>query len=280
MYLGILFQTSGFVAASFAHNHIYELYLSQGVLVGLGVGFLWIPSIAILPQWFEKRRSVANGICSAGSGVGGIIFSFATAAVIRDISLAWALRITGFTSCGLNLVAASLIRSRNAQIQPHLHPFDVRLFRRLNVCLLLSWGFVIMLGYVVLLYSLPDFSRSIGLSQSQGATVNAVLSLGTAIGRPCIGFISDRYGRIEVAGFTTLACAITVFAIWLPATSFGILLFFALINGGILGVFWMTIGPLCAEIAGLKQLPSLLSLAWASVLLPTTCKFISSFVKD
>jgi MFS family permease len=239
MYMGVVFQTAGFVAASFSQNHIYELYLSQGVLVGLGVGFTWMPTINIISQWFEVRRSVANGICSAGSGIGGIIFSFATAATIENISLGWALRITGIVSGVMNLIATSFIRSRNKQVQPRFHPLDIRLLRSPSVSLLLAWGFIIKLGYITIFYSLPDFSRSIGLSQSRAATVNAILNLGTAVGRPCVGILSDRYGRIEVAGLTTLACAITVFAIWVPATSYGVLLFFALINGGILGVFWM-----------------------------------------
>jgi MFS family permease len=276
MYLGIFLHVSGFIAASFARNHIYQLYLSQGVLVGLGIGFLWIPSIAVLPQWFDKRRSVAVGISSSGAGIGGIIFSFAVSATIKTVSLGWALRMTGIVAGGMNLIATSLMRTRNAQIQPHLHPFDARLFKRLNVCLLLGWTFVIMFGYIVLLYSLPDFARSIGLTQSQGATVNAIFSLATAVGRPCVGFLSDRYGRIEVAGLTTFACAITVFAMWIPTTSYAVVLVYAVVSGGLSGLFWATIAPLCAEVVGLKQLPSLLSLTWAVIVLPSTCKHASS----
>ena len=53
------------------------------------------------------------------------------------------------------------------------------------------------------------------------------------------------------------------------------MIFFALICGATLGVFWVTIGPLCAEIAGLVELPSLLSLSWMVVVLPCTCGFRS-----
>src|SRR6266536_3612387 len=87
MFLGITFLATGYVSASFSRQ-IWQLYLSQGVLVGLGVGFTYVPSIAILSQWFQKKRSLANGISAAGSGIGGLIFSFMTDAVIRKISLA------------------------------------------------------------------------------------------------------------------------------------------------------------------------------------------------
>ncbi|PMD38794.1 major facilitator superfamily protein [Hyaloscypha variabilis F] len=269
MALGILCQTSGFITASFAHR-IWQLYLSQGLLVGFGIGLTWIPSIAVLPQWFQKRRSMANGICSAGSGIGGLLFSFAVRAILSNVSLAWALRICGLVSAAMNILATCAIRSRNHIVQPRLHPFDVRLFRRYEVFLALAWGFVSMFGYVILLFSLSDFARSIGLGSTQAAAVTALLNLGTAVGRPVVGVMSDRFGRIETAGLVTFLCFVSVFAIWVPATSYAATICFAIINGGILGVFWMTIAPVSAEVVGLKELPSMLSLAWMMVVLPCT----------
>lgn len=87
MLLGCLFQCSGYVAASFAHS-IWHLYLSLGALVGCGIGFMIIPSTAILSQWFARRRSIANGISSAGSGIGGRAFAWGTASMIRRLGLA------------------------------------------------------------------------------------------------------------------------------------------------------------------------------------------------
>lgn len=96
-----------------------------------------------------------------------------------------------------------------------------------------------MLGYITLLYSLSDFGRFVGLTKSEAASITAYLNLGTAIGRPLIGVASDRIGRMEVAGLLTLFCGITCFAIWIPAASYGVIVFFAILIGGILGVFWM-----------------------------------------
>lgn len=78
--------------------------------------------------------------------------------------------------------------------------------------------------------------------------------------RPCIGYASDRLGRIEVAATLTTANAVAIFALWLPATSYALLIVFSLISGAMIGVYWMTVTPLCAEVAGLKEVPSFLSL--------------------
>ena len=92
MTAGVFVMAGGFIAASFAIQ-IWQLYLTQGVLVGLGMGAIFIPAIAVLPQWFLKRRSLAQGLASCGSGFGGLAFSLGTSAMIEQLSLAWALRI-------------------------------------------------------------------------------------------------------------------------------------------------------------------------------------------
>ena len=269
MLAGAVLLAAGYISASFTRR-IWQLYLSQGVLVGFGIGFVSIPSIAVLSQWFEKRRSLASGIASAGSGIGGLIFSFATQAMIENVSLAWSLRITGIIAGVMNLIAALIIRNRNKAIKPPQLAFDTMLLRRYDVLLLLCWSSISMLGYITILYSLSDFARSIGLSASKAAAVSAFLNLGTAIGRPLVGVASDYFGRMETAGVLTLTCGVMCFAIWLPATSYGVTLLFVIVSGAFFGVFWMTIGPLCVEVAGLVELPSLLSLSWMSVVLPTT----------
>ena len=193
----------------------------------------------MLSQWFRRRRSLANGISAAGSGIGGLLFSFLVRATINNISLAWSLRITGLVSGFMNILATIAIRSRNHIIQLKQHPFDTALLCRYDVILVLAWAFVSMLGYITLLFSMSNFVSSIGLDESQATTVTALLNLGTALGRPFIGVISDYFGRIQSAGVITLLCAISIFLIWIPATSYGVTLLFVIINGGILGVFWV-----------------------------------------
>ncbi|KAF9641552.1 Major facilitator superfamily [Lasiodiplodia theobromae] len=275
MAFGVVVQTAGYLLASFTtpSSGIWQLYLTQGALVGCGIGLTYLPSAPITSQWFSARRSLANGIVSAGSGIGGIAFSFASARVIASPGggVAWALRMLAIVSGGVNVVAVALVRGRNAEVRATIRGFDVALLRREKVMLLLGWAFVSMLGYMTLLYSLSAYGRdALGLSAGQAAGVTAFLNLGTAVGRPALGWASDRWGRVEVAGGATAACSVLIFAVWMTAASYGVLVFFAVVSGTILGVLWMTISPLCVEVAGLKDLNSMLSLAWATTVLPCT----------
>lgn len=290
MIIGVALFSAAHLSAS-CSTRIWHLYLSQGILLGFGLGFTYIPNIAILSQWFQKRRGLANGISAAGSGIGGLVFSFATEAAITNLSLAWSFRLTAIISFVILIPSALLLRSRNEIVRPFQRGFDARLLRRYDVRMLLAWSFIIMFGYITLLFSLPDFARSIGLSTSQAATISALLNLGIATGRPLVGNISDRYGCIETAGVLTFASGILCFVLWLPGTSYVTIILFSLLNGAIFGIFWVvsklsdggltqaliwaswqTIGPLCVEVAGLVELPSLLSLSWLTITLPTSCK--------
>ena len=255
MALGIIFQAAGYATASVSRT-IWQLYLSQGILVGLGTGFLYIPSTAILSQWFSRKRSLANGISAAGSGVGGAIFAWTTGSLIEQLSVSWSLRITCLAGFVANTIATALIRDRNKHIRPPQLALDTRLLLRVDVWLLLSWAFTSMLGYIVLLYSLGDFAIAIGLSHSQSTTIIGLLNVGTAVGRPIIGIWSDKYRRVDVAAILTLLCGVACFAFWLPATGYGLTIFFALLIGAILGVFWM--------VNFLPQYLNVLSLTWAT----------------
>jgi MFS family permease len=271
MLAGITIQTIGFISASFS-KRIWHLYLSQGFLLGIGLGFIFVPSVQVVSQWFSKKRSLAMGIASGGSGVGGLIFSFGIQAMIERISVAWSFRIIGIMCMTMNLLATVFIKNRNHHIKPPQLGFDTKLLVRYDVFLWLAWGFFSMLGYIVLLYSLPDFASSIGLTKSQGAAIGAVLNAGSAIGRPLAGFASDRWGRIEVSGGLTLFCGLSCFALWMPAKSYGLTVFFALVSGAVVGVFWATVSPIAVEVAGVEEVPSLLSLMWLIVVLPILCK--------
>lgn len=295
MLTGVVIQCAGYISASFA-SRIWQLHISQGVLIGCGIGFLYIPALPVLSQWFIRRRSLANGISAAGSGVGGAAFTWGTEAIIQRWGIGWALRITGMIAFVANVIAIIVIRDRNHAIRPTQLGFDTKLLRRYEVILLLLWAFTSMMGYMVLLFSLADFALSIGLSRDQATDVIGILNVGTAVGRPIIGILSDRLSRIDTAGALTLLCGLSCIAFWLPATSYGLTLFFALLCGAIVGVFWMvsggfqdilpvvdpallmlsptqTIGPLCVEVAGIKNLQSLLSLSWASVIIPATGRY-------
>lgn len=267
--IGVVFEVASFIAASFA-SKIWHLFLSQGICFGWGMGFLFVGSVGIAAQWFTTRRSLANGIAAAGSGLGGLVYSLATQAMIRSIGLPWAFRTLGIVAFVVNVTCSLLVRDRNKQIGSSQLSFDYRLFKRPQFLGLLAYGCLFMLGYVVLLFSLPNYARRVGMTASQGSIIGAVFNLGQAMGRPPIGYFSDSLGRLNMAGCMTALCGIFSLLIWSFATSFGVLIVFAVLGGTVAGTYWAIVAPVTTEVIGIVDLGSALSITWLVLAAPTT----------
>lgn len=234
------------------------------------MGFLFIGSVPIVPQWFTTKRSLASGIATCGSGIGGLLYSLAAGAMLKTIGLAWAFRVLGIIVFVVNGICSALMRDRNKIIGSSQLAFDTNILKRLEYIFLGGWGWFSMLAYVVLIFSLANYANAIGLNASQAAVISALFNLGQFFGRPPIGYFSDSIGRINMAMVTTFAGGVFALVIWVFAKSYGVLIFYALIGGTVAGTFWCTIAPVSAEIVGLRHVPSGLNLMWLTITLPCT----------
>jgi OFA family oxalate/formate antiporter-like MFS transporter len=63
----------GIFLASFSANKLWWLYLSYGVISGIGLGFGYIVPVAALVKWFPDRRGLITGIAVGGFGAGALI---------------------------------------------------------------------------------------------------------------------------------------------------------------------------------------------------------------
>lgn len=48
----------------------YQIFLSQGIAVGIGGGLLYVPSLALVSSAFKRRRAIAMGVVTCGIGLG------------------------------------------------------------------------------------------------------------------------------------------------------------------------------------------------------------------
>jgi MFS family permease len=108
------------------------------------------------------------------------------------------------------------------------------------------------------------------MSQTQGSIVGAMLNLGMAVGRPLIGYYSDAWGRLNMAGLMTGLCGMLCLAIWVPANSFAVLLVFAIPAGAVAGIYWGTVSAVATEVVGLKRLPTVFGIVCVALVAPVT----------
>ena len=69
LYLGNFLVVFGIMMLSLSTKY-WQVFLSQGICMGLGAGLLYIPSLALVGVWFSRRRALAMGIVMSGIAVG------------------------------------------------------------------------------------------------------------------------------------------------------------------------------------------------------------------
>lgn len=110
--------------------------------MGVGASLVWFPCVSAAQQWFSKRRGLSVGIVISGSGFGGLILSFVIQAIIDELGYQWALRIVGFISLVLLVIAALVVRPLNKPQEDQIRIFNLRPFKNFQFALLFAIQFI------------------------------------------------------------------------------------------------------------------------------------------
>lgn len=105
---GGLLISVGMVAASFSQR-VYHMYISIGVVSGLGYCFSFLPTVTILSQYFDKRRSVVTAVASTGECFAVFAFAPAITALKEHIGWRYSLLFVGLLQLNV-MVCGALLR--------------------------------------------------------------------------------------------------------------------------------------------------------------------------
>src|SRR3981081_4275272 len=83
---GFLYGVGVFLA-SFSDHKLWWLYLSYGVIGGIGLGFCYIVPVAVLVKWFPDRRGLITGIAVGGFGAGALITAPLATRLIQTVGV-------------------------------------------------------------------------------------------------------------------------------------------------------------------------------------------------
>ncbi|KAF9115590.1 biotin holocarboxylase synthetase [Mortierella sp. AM989] len=260
LWSGTIIGSLGLLLASWA-TELWHLYLTQGVMFGIGVSLLNLAATAIPPLWYDKHRGLAMGVCFCGAGVGGLVFGFLIPALIEKLGISWTLRIYAIIHFVCTAFASIVMRAPRQLSGP---PIDPRK-DTINLAILKDRGFIIWLlaatlfgfAYIVPFAYLPGYAKDIvGLDPNiQGGQLLSITSAANAVGRIVIGIAGDRLGAIRVAAFSFIAAGASCF-VWMFAESFGALIGFSILYGFFSGAFFTLVASITANIVGLTHLGS------------------------
>ncbi|SAL99686.1 hypothetical protein [Absidia glauca] len=247
MCIGTVVAPLGLILASFA-TQLWHIYLSQGILFGLGATFVFSPSIGLPSQWFVKRRAFATGIAVSGSGIGGVCLSPMSQQLIEHLGYRNALRVLGATMFGLLCISTALAMSR-FKPSPSGRPWYALVDRSLlgtQFNLLFLFSLLVPFGYIAPFFLMPTYAASIGVDSTNGAALVSIMSATNAICRIVLGYLGDRFGRLNIMFFSTFLSA------------------YAILFGLSGGAFVSMIPSVTADIVGIANIQTGLGMSYAA----------------
>lgn len=255
-------------------SSLWGLYLCFGVLVGMGMGGLWVPPLSTVARWFTKRRSLATGIVLAGMTVGQVIAPPIISRLIVALGWRLAFLIPGIVALAVILVGAQFLKRRppvrsssvpkedSSESGVHDDGFSCGEALHTRQFWLVSAAFLFV-GVAVFgpLIHLVPYAIEAGLSEVNAANVLAVAG---AVGIPGSfllgGLLGDAIGNRKtfMAGLVLVVIALALLA---PAAEPWLFYLCAIILGTGMSGLAATESPLVAELFGLRSHASIYAAA-------------------
>ncbi|KAF8882584.1 MFS general substrate transporter [Infundibulicybe gibba] len=213
--IGSLIYVFSLFMVSISHtDKFYQLYLSQGLGMGIGAGLLYVPCVAVQAHHWRARRALAMGIVATGSSLGGIIFPIMLNKLFKSsIGFQWGVRASAFIVLGMlffaNLLMTAKPRAKAAE-RPKVDlkaimtdkPYLISIFS----VFIIDWGVFFPYFYFQL------FAVLHGVNAQTAFYSVAILNAGAIPGRVIPNMLADHFGPYNVGIPCVISCGILIFA--------------------------------------------------------------------
>ncbi len=233
---GVLAALGFILTSSLPGNSVVMLYITYGILAGLGIGIAYNVVIATVSAWFPDKKGLCSGCLMMGFGASALVLGNLADALFNVEAIGWRTTyvILGIAIGVVLVVAALLLKKPGADVvlpQPKAakaagsENFERRdytpgqmlcraSFWMAFICLV----FLSAVGSSVISFA-KDLALSVDAAESLAVTLVGVLSVCNGLGRIITGAVFDLLGRrktmlcaniltIVAAGVTLLAVSI------------------------------------------------------------------------
>ena len=226
---GCFLVTLGYMMLSLSTEY-WQVLLAQGICIGIGTGFLIVPALAILPQYFTARNALANGIASNGSSLGGIIIPFIFHNLQQDIGFGWTTRILGFISLTTSAISLYVMKPRLIP-ERRRKLFNFSAFKELPYLFFCPGVFASYMGYLVPAFYLGPLVKQTGIASEEFAFyLLPILHTASCFGRIAPNLMVHYLGSLNIFILMELAAGSIVF-LWCGLTTFTSTIVFSILYG-------------------------------------------------
>ena len=256
---GMALIALGLLLTSWAQA-LWMVYLSYGLLVGLGIAFVYTPSIASVQPWFTLRRGLAGGIASSGVGAGTLLVPVLVAMGISTMPWRDAMRLLALGVLVLGLLASGLLRRAPASAQPGAGgtASGLSLRETLRTPTFRWFYLATVLASPVMFIPFAHLSasaRDLGLHESLAVGLVGLIGVGSLVGRFSIGWLADRIGRAPTLVLMQLSMGLS-YLLWAVAGGHALLVVFALWFGLSYGSIVSLLPAICMDYFGGRSVAS------------------------
>ncbi|KAH7041439.1 putative monocarboxylate permease [Microdochium trichocladiopsis] len=191
-FTGVFLQVFGLMMASLAQNY-WQLFLAQGLCLGVGNGLSFIPALSTTSTYFRKNRAVAISIGAAGAALGGLIYPVLVQQLLpaNKLGFGWTMRVMAF------LMLATYVPCL-IWYAPRLPPrktgplIDTTAFHEAPFLFFAASFFFNFWGVYTAFFYISSFARDqIGIANPSNLVI--ILNGAGVIGRLLPGIVADRF---------------------------------------------------------------------------------------
>ena len=256
-------------------NSLWQLYITYGLLLAVGIGPVFVVSMSTVSRWFDKKRGLAAGIASTGVGLGPLIMAPSATYLLINFSWRIAFIIIGLIAWLVVIPISRLLKKSPYEIGAlpdgvKVAPKDIKNNYPQSTGLSLREALGVrsfwIITFIYLFYScnlsfiithLVPHVTDVGFSAMEAATVLSLVGGAAIAGRVLMGIASDRIGKKFVAILCALLqSAAVLWLIW--AKDFWMLQAFAIVFGFAYGGMSPSIATLISDTFGVGRIGTIL----------------------
>ncbi|KAG1843891.1 major facilitator superfamily domain-containing protein [Suillus subluteus] len=194
-------------------DQYYQIFLSQGLGLGIASGLMYIPSIAVISHHFRRRRTLVMTFVATGSSLGAIIHPIMLNHLLNGpLGFAHGVRASAGLISSFLLTACLCMRTR---LDPPATPVNYivvsrRCIRDVPFILLIVGGFLFQIGvfYPLFFFQLDSIKHDISVNFSFYSLV--ILNGSNFIGRLTSGFIEAFTGVLNLTIVSSISCGVLI----------------------------------------------------------------------
>lgn len=217
--ISALLSCCGFGISAAMSGNIAVLYLSYGLMSGLGIGMAYNTIISTVSMWFPDKRGLCSGVLMMGFGASTLILGKAADTIINTPTMGWrvAFRIIGI-SLGIIIFISGIIIKKPQQIgnfkaadgdDGKSYTAEKMLKTSAFWKAFILFVLLVAVGSTVISMA-KDLAVSVGVAATTATTLVGVLAVCNGLGRVITGIVFDKYGRritMLVANIITIFAA-------------------------------------------------------------------------